>query len=322
MFTANKNLNGSEVYHIPKILYHWRSHSGSTAKSVQEKGSVVKDSSLKTLEDFISSTGLHAKLETVDEIHWNINRQLPLNPPSLLLVLLNEGSNDLNDWYVTKLLKFTDYPGKIDVVILNRSNCHIKGFKENLRTIGSFNRDAEHEFLCICSTRATPIHSFWLSELVAQALDYDIGFCGPKFVNVAQQSIVSAGLIVDNDNILKSIYESSPWSFSGDKYRARLKQNFTFMHPACIVGREDLFDLILNPFSLASIMESCLSLHLRGLHNLWIPSVEMDINDYPSINFDIANSQKIISWFQQAGYDPSFNPNLILRDGIPNFEDL
>ena len=65
-------------------------------------------------------------------------------------------------------------------------------------------------------------------------------------------------------------------------------------------------------------MESCLSLHLSGKRNLLLPEVEMDIRDYPKVCYDFSNNQKITDWFEQVSYDPTFNPNLTIKDGLPN----
>ena len=45
-----ENLNEKQIFHIPRILYHWRSHEGSTAKNSSSKGYAM-DSALCVLNE-------------------------------------------------------------------------------------------------------------------------------------------------------------------------------------------------------------------------------------------------------------------------------
>lgn len=311
------NLKSYEVVHVPEILYHWRSHDGSTAKSLSAKFSIVSNSSKKTLCDHIFVHGLNANAEKVDDVHWNIKRSLSLNHPSLFLVIVFESQKERNDFDATELLENTEYGGEIQIFNLYQDDESKLRFWEN----ETFNRpivsEEENDIVCILSSRVKPIKVTWLRDMVAYAVDSKIGFCGPKFVNVKRDIIVSCGLIADNDGSIKSIYESLPRSFCGDKYRAKLQQNFTFIHPGCIVGRVGLFRQHCSTLSLSSIMNACLSLHLKGLYNLVLPSIEMDINEILHIDYDFSRNKKISNWFRRVGYDPSFSPNLIIKDGLP-----
>ena len=313
-----KELETCEVVHIPQVLYHWRSHDGSTAKSIEAKGSSIANSSQKVLKDFLSISKINASVEKVDGIHWNIRKKLPSKIPSLLLVLVENNTLASFDRDIHEVLLQTEYHGEINVIKIKKTAVSNFFFRIKNVSIPLAAKRKKSEFICILSSKVKPIKSSWLSDMVANAMDFEIGFCGPKLVQKDQNTIFSCGLVADSDGFIKSMYESSPLSFPGDKFRAKLKQNFTFIHPGCIVGRSELFEENFDPFSFQSVMESCLSLHLSGKRNLLLPEVEMDIRDYPKVCYDFSNNQKITDWFEQVSYDPTFNPNLTIKDGLPN----
>ena len=48
--------------------------------------------------------------------------------------------------------------------------------------------------------------------------------------------------MIHRDEKLASLYESLPYDFPGDKYRALLAQNMTFLHPSVLAGKtEEIF---------------------------------------------------------------------------------
>lgn len=314
---ATKGLDSDEVLHIPQILYHWRAHPGSTAKSVHEKGRIVEDSSRRTLKDLISDRGLDALIEKVDGIHWNIKRSLPVIAPTVALVIAMEDSCSFNDNFLTELFERTEYPGRIKVFLPDDFVSSVPRGCSFWSSLSPIEETLQEEIICVLSTSVFPFEKSWLSELVAHASDLEVGICGPRLIEEKTGLLVSSGLVGDNDGVIKSIYEYSQPSFAGDKYRARLQQNFTFLHPGCMVGRRGLFLQEVDFNNLGSVLELNLSVHLSGCRNLLISGVDMAIDDYRPINFRISESRKLNEWFEEVIYDPSFSPNLTIKSGVP-----
>lgn len=57
---ADKGSGLSQIVHIPKVLYHWRCHAGSTAENPQSK-QYAYEAGLRALQDFADSQKLGAK---------------------------------------------------------------------------------------------------------------------------------------------------------------------------------------------------------------------------------------------------------------------
>lgn len=57
---AASQLHALQIAHIPKVLYHWRCHTGSTAENPQSK-QYAYDAGLRALQDFSDAMGYGAK---------------------------------------------------------------------------------------------------------------------------------------------------------------------------------------------------------------------------------------------------------------------
>ena len=81
-----EKLEDKEIHHIPKILYHWRIHDESTAKSISVKSNVVA-SSKKALTDYCKRNKIDATVEVVQEYYISLNLNLPKKNPFVTVVI-------------------------------------------------------------------------------------------------------------------------------------------------------------------------------------------------------------------------------------------
>lgn len=58
-----------KICHIPKVLYHWRCHNGSTAANPLSKG-YAYDAGKRALQDFVDAKGWEAKVEEMPHVGY------------------------------------------------------------------------------------------------------------------------------------------------------------------------------------------------------------------------------------------------------------
>ena len=68
---AGRAAKTGSVIHIPKVLYHWRCHTGSTAENPQSKR-YAYDAGRRAVQDFAERAGWHA--EAVETAHVGFYR--------------------------------------------------------------------------------------------------------------------------------------------------------------------------------------------------------------------------------------------------------
>ena len=111
---------------------------------------------------------------------------------------------------------------------------HLDGY-EKWRPCNRCSHSVEAGVILLLSSQIEPTHPDWLQELATQCMLEEIGLVAPRLVHPSKDCVISAGMIRDGD-ILRSMYESASLEHSGDNHRTRLRQNFTFLHPACVAG--------------------------------------------------------------------------------------
>ena len=88
------NIAENEIFHIPKILYHWRIHKESTALSVGAKKNVIT-ASTKALSDFCEANSLNAKVNLVQEYYFHLYFKIPSKPPLVSIIIPTKDNFEL-----------------------------------------------------------------------------------------------------------------------------------------------------------------------------------------------------------------------------------
>lgn len=83
---AIEKIRAEEIYHISRILYHWRIHEGSTAGSVQSKPYVIA-AAKKAADDFASRQGGGRSIPTPIKLIFKIQLDFPANLSAAIVVL-------------------------------------------------------------------------------------------------------------------------------------------------------------------------------------------------------------------------------------------
>lgn len=86
-----RNIPESHIHHIPRVLYSWRVHEGSTAKDVGIKPYVV-GAQRRALEDDLKARRQHGFKVLQDEkypVQWRIERRMPINAKVSIVVTGN-----------------------------------------------------------------------------------------------------------------------------------------------------------------------------------------------------------------------------------------
>ena len=308
--------SSNTVGHIPKVLYHWRAHTGSCALSIDQKGIQIIDSSRKVLTDHVSRLGINVEVNQLECGHWNIRRTMPKPTPSVSIV------------FHGKLFEGKYLPSLEDN--LNRMTCkngcdiylpesweakseRIIQWSSAKPIVSQINSDV----IIFVNSLIEPMHPDWLNELVAHCVADGIGFCGPRIIHAASSRIISAGMVMENGGWIKSIYEGAHLGELGDKCRAVLQQNFSFLHPSCLVIRRDLLPYDFCPKGEESFFLLMSNLTERGYRHLFIPTSNVYLHFKEGPGFYWSDPYVIPKISDSLLNDPNFNENLMISWGKP-----
>ena len=80
------HINATQIIHVPRILYHWRTLPGSTAMAAGEK-TYTTDAGIKALEDYFQQTGQQVRVE-MGKVPNTYRVHYPIPTPEPLVSLL------------------------------------------------------------------------------------------------------------------------------------------------------------------------------------------------------------------------------------------
>ncbi|RYF39811.1 MAG: glycosyltransferase, partial [Comamonadaceae bacterium] len=119
VFRCIEQLSPEQVRHVPRILYHWRIHAASTARSMNAKPYAAVAGE-KALIDHFARTGVEATAEYVG-IGYRVHYALPKEPPLVSLVIPTRNALDLVRQCVESIFRKTTYPHYEIIIVDNNS---------------------------------------------------------------------------------------------------------------------------------------------------------------------------------------------------------
>jgi GT2 family glycosyltransferase len=333
------------VRHIPKVLYHWRAISGSTAREVSEKDYSL-DAARRALLDHFSRRGIAVEVRPVRGNHWQIVHPLPEKPPLVSIIIPTHNAAALLRTCVASIFARTDYAPYEIVVVNNRSDDPetVALFAElapepNVRVIdydAPFNfsalnnfavRHARGDVLCLLNNDIEVITGRWLEEMVSHALRAEIGAVG-AMLYYPNLTVQHAGAVLGLGGVANHAFLNHAHGTEGYMNRARLAQNYSAVTGACLVIRRTVFEQVggFNETDLPvafNDIDFCLRVGAAGYRNLWTPFAELFHHESASrgkedtpekqARFEREVAYMRGTWGPVLDHDPAYNLNLALN---------
>lgn len=333
-----------QIQHIPRVLYHWRVHAESTARSMTAKPYAAIAGERALNEHFVR-TGVQATAEHLDfgyRVHYALPDVLPLVS---IVVATHNGLHQVRQC-VGSILQKTSYSRYEIVIIDNGSDDHatlawlktvaaenpnIRVLREDLSSSYSAlnNRAAavaQGEVIALVSNEIEVISPDWLDEMVSLALQSGVGAVGARLW-YPDKTLQHAGLILDTKDIATHPHRGMPAGRPGYGGRAALIQSFSAVSAACLVVRKCHYEEVggfdeQHPKQYFSDVDFCLRLRASGLRNLWTPHAELFLHE-PAAHSRHVSLQRNSQFREDTTYmqqrwgellknDPAYSPNLML----------
>jgi glycosyltransferase involved in cell wall biosynthesis len=338
-----EHIKPNQIHHIPRILYHWRIHSLSTAKSGDNK-SYAKLAGVKALNDHFKRQNINAKAEPVD-LGFRVRYQLPPKPPLVSLIIPTRNGLSLLKTCVNSIIEKTTYPHYEIIIVDNGSDDPATlQFLDDLKNSGKatvirddspFNYSAlnnkavklaKGEIVGLLNNDLEVISPGWLSEMASHALRPEIGAVGAKLW-YPNNTLQHGGVIIGLGGVAGHAHKHLARGNPGYMGRAVLIQNLSAVTAACLVVRKSVYEEVhgLEEKKLTvafNDVDFCLRLREKGYRNLFTPYAEFYHYESATRGYEdnpekIRRFQKEIQymnerWGDQLLNDPAYSPNLTL----------
>jgi GT2 family glycosyltransferase len=337
-----ERIEPKQIYHIPRVLYHWRTHADSTALSRETKPYATLAAE-RALNEHFKRKNINAVAEHVG-YNYRVRYALPDTLPMLsLIVLANNGVQQIRR-FVESVIQKSTYENYEILIVDNESDdsAMMSYFKELqsesririLRYARSLNyselnnaavKMAQGELIALVSTGVEVISPDWLSELVSHALRSDIGAVGARLWS-SNDTLQHGGIILGMGGVSGYAHKYLPQHRSGYQSRACLQQNFSAVSAACLVVRKTIYEEVggLNEKDVSDAfadVDFCLRVLAAGYRNLWTPYAELYHHELTIYNN--GHSEQPTRFAKEVHYmqqhwgelllkDPAYSPNLTL----------
>jgi glycosyltransferase involved in cell wall biosynthesis len=328
------------IYHVPKILYHWRITSSSTASSIVNKPD-ARFNGMRALEDHlqrIDRRGIVAAGHFPG--HYDVRYLLDKEPMISVIVPFKDEVNVLNN--LLKTFELTSYMNyEIILVDNNSEESETQDYLSRLssnKKIRVVRYDKKFNFsninnyaVSLCSELSEHIlflnndieimHPDWLYNMMQHFIRPEVAAVGAKLLYL-DHKIQHAGVIVGNNGVAghshKMLWDWDPGYFS----RPHLTQDITAVTGACMLVQKDEF-LAVGGFdpklpTAFNDIDLCLKLRKKGKSIVYTPFARLYHRESHTRGYDSTTDDNFIKaiaymdekWKLSGFVDPFYNPNL------------
>ena len=289
-----------KIVHVPKLLYYWRSHAGSTAKDISVKSYAI-DAAKGAVRSYLESKGYKnfeltstRAFATIFKITYEIQGE-----PKISILIPNR--NHVGDLKrcINSIIEKSTWKNYEIIVIENNSNedSIFEYYKEiekldNVRVVkftGEFNYsavnnlgagDADGDYILLLNNDTEVIEPKWMEELLMYAQRPDVACVGGKLL-YQDNTVQHAGIVIGLGAHRTAGHTHYGISNLNYGYMGRLcyAQNVTAVTGACLMvksaiykelgGLDENFKISLND------VDFCLRARQLGYLNIFTPFAEL-----------------------------------------------
>lgn len=336
--------NADIIVHIPRILYHWRTHQASTADNPASK-LYAYEAGIRAVRENIERNGEEAEVtHTKDygfyKVVYKVRRM------SLVSIIIpNKDNKDTLKKCIDSVLTKTTYDNYEIIIVENNSTQQetfdyykeleknsrirvIKWEKEfNFSAINNYAaKSANGEYLLFLNNDIEVRSADWIDGMLGNAQRKDVGIVGCRLL-YPDNTIQHAGVIIGIGGIAGHAFTNLPAARSGYMHRASTQVDYSAVTAACMMISKKLFEEVGGFEEKLTVafndIDLCLRVREKGYLVVYDAYVEMI--HYESKTRGSEDSKEKVRRFQdEIEYmrtrwidilkqgDPYYNPNLTL----------
>jgi GT2 family glycosyltransferase len=333
------------VSHVPRVLYHWRQHAGSTAGNADSKP-YAHHSGRNAIQRYLDNS--HPGAIVKDGAHtfcYDVRYPVPAGAGKVSIIIPTRDGLELLEACVTSLRQKTVFKDYELIIVDNGSKdadtldwlakMASQGVVRVIKADVPFNwsyinnlaaKEASGDVLLFLNNDVEIIDSEWLQRLVENALRPEVGVCGPLLL-YGDMTIQHAGVVVGlggwADHVFKGLL---PIHVQSNYVSPVLRRNVLAVTGACMAIEKRKF-VELGGFDetfivCGSDVELCLRAFRAGLLNVYVPESRLihhesktrDPRNIPAEDF--VQSDRAYAPFRLEG-DPYYNRNLDTMSCVP-----
>ena len=346
-----------KICHIPRILYHWRTHQFSTSENPESKMYCYTSGKL-ALEAHLKRMGLNADVSLIgDHLGYYRVKYRVTGKPKISILIPNKDQPDTLKACVDSIREKSTY-GNYEIIIIenNSTGTEIFSLYEELKLdprirVAVWERDfnypainnfgaslAQGEFLLLLNNDTRVITPDWMEELLGTCQRPDVGIVGAKLY-YPDDTIQHAGVVMKLAGVCGHVFCGMDRSEPGRFARAVVQQDYSAVTAACMMVKKSVYESaggMDEAFAVAyNDVDFCLRVRGMGLLVVFTPFAELYHDESKTRGYEdnpekqkrfTEEKKRLLGRYQEylEKGDPCYNPNLTLTapDFSINMEDV
>ncbi len=338
--------NKESITHIPKILYHWRAVEGSTASGGGAKP-YAHEAGRKALNEAMQILHPGVKVCGSDHFMFRYKVEYPLyKKPKVSIIIPTKDALGLLSTCISSIINNTQYNNYEIIVINNNSEKEetltflqkLDNMYEDIKVLDyneAFNfaqimnfgvAHASGEYVLLLNNDTEVINNNWLCQMVAIALQEDVGCVGAKLL-FPDNSIQHAGIFLAPEYAaLHSFLRTSDNILINNQIYLEWHQDVSAVTAACLLVKKSIYEQVggmdAQNFKVAyNDVDFCLKVMDSGYRNVWTPAAVLyhyesasrgkeDLDEKRWQEFLGERNKLIVKWEKYINNDPCYSPNL------------
>lgn len=248
-----------KISHIHKVLYHWRTHEGSTSDNPDSK-LYAFEAGKRAIQAHLDRLGIAAAVEdTVDLGYYRVRYALQGNPMVSILIP-NKDEKETLEKCVNSIWEKTEYENYEILIVENNSTTeeifdyykeidgknHVRVLywdkKFNFSAINNFAaKQAKGDYYILLNNDTEVITRGWIKELLSNCQRPEVGMVGAKLY-FPDNTIQSAGTIIGMGGLADHAFVNMPRKQAGYMHRASIQMNLSGVTAACAMIKKSVYE--------------------------------------------------------------------------------
>lgn len=286
-------LHDPKIFHLPRILYHWRMSSTSVAGNPFSK-TYADEAALRAIQDYLKQSGQDAIVER-GKLHLTYRARYRIRNPLQTAIVLHGAETELLRSSIESICGKTAYSQHRIYVAASSTDApdSIQELGESGRAVvlrypGTLNFAAVSNFavsqttepiLLFLAAGMEAIHPEWLTAMVEHVQRPEVGIVGAR-LHISGANKVRVGIILNPNSPFGYHPLVLPAKSPAHLGRSLVVHNVSGVTGACLMTRRDVFDAVggfdaENFPTCCGDVDFCLKVRRAGYRIVFTPYAEM-----------------------------------------------
>ena len=326
------------IYHIPKILYHWRAIAGSTALDGGQKNYAYQ-AGQKVLEDAVKRRNYHARVQCLDKILCYNVEFYPVKEHLISIIIPTKDKADVLERCLESIYEKPSGQNFEIIVIDNNSEeqatfelfekykqkCNFRVLEQRIPfNYSKLNNEAakiaKGDLLLFLNNDIEVISDNWLTLMAGEAERKEIGAVGAKLL-YPDNTVQHAGVVLGICGIAGHMGVGKDRDDNGYMSHLAMRRNYSAVTAACLMIRKDVFRQVGGFEEELKVafndIDFCMKVREAGYRNVFLGDVLL--YHYESLSRGLEDSpEKIKRFDSEVAYMQKKWGNLLLNDPCYN----